>query len=208
MKDRLLFIDTETTTGVYAGHSITEVVEIGWVLTEGLSVIAEGQSFTSSLIPINSYTEWLIEISNDMIKDAPALHDYFPYILEQSRGALVIGHNTNYDLRVIEQSLERRGHTMTPWYEEFVGRPYLDTMHLFGKMVPDAPNRKLKTAMEFAGVNPDLKKHRALADSQFTKDVFFWLWPKLQTHYGVDSVKDLYTVLHGGVPQHQLTLVS
>ncbi len=200
MADRLLFIDTETTTGWYGDAMITEVVEIGWILTENDQIIEEGQSFISPLVPINSYTEWLIEISNDMVKGAPQIHEYFPSVVERSTGAIVIGHNTLYDLRVIDQSLGRRGHVSTPWYQEFNNRPYLDTMHLMSKVVPEAPSRKLKTLMQLAGLDPQLKKHRALADSQFTKDGFFWLWPKLQNHYKVDSVSDLVLAYRGMKP--------
>ncbi|MCC7304282.1 3'-5' exonuclease [bacterium] len=207
MKDRLLFFDTETTTGWYDVVSITEVVEIGWVLTEGEKVLEEGQSLISSIIPINSYTEKLIEISNDMLISAPQLHDYFPEMVRKSEGAILIGHNTQYDLRVIEETLARRGHTLTPWYEEFASRSYLDTMHLFGKVMPNAPDRKLKTAMSYVGLDPELKKHRALPDSQFTKDVFFWLWPKLSQMYQVDSVEDFVEVWKGGKPRNQLTLL-
>ena len=207
MNDRLLFIDTETTTGWFDVTSITEVVEIGWVLTEGLHVIAEGQSFTSSIIPINSYTENLIEISNDMIKDAPQLHDYMPYMTKQSEGSIVVGHNTRYDLRVIEDTLARRGHTESDWYVEFANRNHLDTMHLFGKVMPNAPDKKLMTAMSYAGIDPELKKHRALPDAQFTQGVFFWLWPHLQRMYSVDTVADLVEVLKGGKPRNQLTLL-
>jgi DNA polymerase III alpha subunit (gram-positive type) len=207
MNNRLLFLDTETTTGWYGDRSITEVVEFGWVLTEGLDVIAEGQSFASSLIPINAYTEYLIEISNDMIKGAPNLHEFLPEILKQADGVTVVGHNTKYDLGVIAQTVERRGHTLSEWYQEFKLRSTLDTMHLFSKVQPDAPNRKLKTAMEFAGVNPDLKKHRALADAQFTKEVFFWMWPKLQQLYRVDNIDDFVEVFHGRQPKRQLTLI-
>jgi len=207
MAERLLFFDTETTTGWFDVASITEVVEIGWVLTEGSRVISEGQSLISSSIPINSYTEKLIEISNSMLVDAPQLHDYFPEIVRVSEGAILVGHNTQYDLRVIGETLARRGHTITPWYEEFVNRPYLDIMHLFGKIMPNAPDRKLKTAMSYAGLDPELKKHRALPDSQFTKDVFFWLWPKLSKMYEVESYSDFVEAWRGKKPRQQLTLL-
>lgn len=207
MNNRLLFLDTETTTGLYGESSITEVVEFGWVLTEGLEVIAEGQSFSSSLVPINSYTEYLIEITNDMIKGAPHLHEFLPDVLQQSLGAAVVGHNTRYDLGVIEQTLDRRGHSKSDWYLEFKSRSTLDTMNLFAKVQPDAPNKKLKTAMGYAGVDPDLKKHRALADAQFTQQVFFWMWPRLQVLYNVDSIDDFVEVFHGRPPKRQLTLI-
>lgn len=207
MKERLLFFDTETTTGWYDVMSITEVVEIGWVLTEGNKVLKEGSSLISSIIPLNGYTEKLIEITNDMLVDAPALHDYFPELVRQSEGAILVGHNTQYDLRVIDETLARRGHTMTPWYEEFAARPYLDTMHLFGKVMPNAPDRKLKTAMSYAGLDPELKKHRALPDSHFTREVFFWLWPTLSKMYGVDTYSDFVEAWKGNKPSHQLTLI-
>lgn len=207
MADKLLFLDTETTTGWHDDHSITEVVEFGWVLTENGEVVKEGQSFISSIIPINAYTESLIEISNDMIKGAPSLADYMPYVIEQTKGAIVIGHNTIYDLRVIEEGLERRGHTMTPWYEEFAARPYLDTMHLFHKVMPNAPDRKLKTLISYAGLDPEEKKHRALPDSHFTRTGFYWMWPRLQTMYEVETVADLVEAWKGNKPKNQLTLL-
>lgn len=207
MAERLLFFDTETTTGWYDVMSITEVVELGWVLTEGTKVIDEGASLISSIIPINTYTEKLIEISNDMLSDAPALHDYFPEFVKKAENAILVGHNTQYDLRVIEETLVRRGHTMTPWYEEFANKPYLDTMHLFGKVMPNAPDRKLKTAMSYAGLDPELKKHRALPDSHFTREVFFWLWPTLSKMYGVDTFTDFVEAWKGKKPRHQLTLL-
>lgn len=207
MKDRLFFFDTETTTGWYDVTSITEVVEIGWVLTEGYDVVAEGRSFISSIIPINGYTEKLIEISNEMLVDAPELHDYFPEVVKMSQGAILVGHNTQYDLRVIDETLARRGHTIAPWYEEFASRPYLDTMHLFGKVMPNAPDRKLKTAMSYAGLDPEQKHHRALPDSQFTKEVFLWLWPKLSSMYQAESVADFVEAWKGGRPRNQLTLL-
>jgi DNA polymerase III alpha subunit (gram-positive type) len=195
--EKLLFLDTETTTGLYGDKMITEVVEFGWVLTENYEIIEEGQSFSESLIPINYFTERLIEISNDMIAGAPPLHTFLPEILQRSEGVTVVGHNTKYDLGVIAQTLDRRGHTRSYWYEEFKQRSMLDTMYLFAKVQPDAPNKKLKTAMEYAGVSPDLKKHRALADAQFTKEVFFWMLPKLKVMYGVNTIEDFVEVWHG-----------
>ena len=206
MANRLLFIDTETTTGWYDGKSITEVVEIGWVLTEGTEIVSKGESFSSSLIPINSFTEQLIEITNQMIKGAPQLHEVFPRILTDSQASALVGHNMKYDIGVISQTVERRGHAASPWYYDFKSRSVLDTMYLFPKVQPDAPNRKLKTAMQYAGVDPTLKKHRALADATFTKDVFFWMWPKLQLLYKVDCIDDFIEVYHGRKPKRQLSL--
>jgi len=208
MTDRVFFFDTETTNGWLDGVNITEVVEIGWVLTDNGEVIDQGSSLTSSLIPINSFTENLIEISNEMIKDSPSLHQYIPDIFEKSKDAIIVCHNTVYDMRVVKETLERRESTKNDWYKEFISRRKLDTMYLFRKAVPDAPNRKLKTAMAYAGLNPEEKKHRALPDAQFTKDVFFWMWPKLQELYKVSTVQDLARVYHGEKPTHgQMSLI-
>lgn len=208
MSERLLFFDTETVTGWLDGKSITEVVEIGWVLIEDGHVVSEGESFSKSIIPIDPYTEKLIEISNEMIADAPSIVAPVLDMISKSENAIVIGHNVRYDFRVVHESLERKNSTDTPWYREFQERDSLDTLTLFRRVMPNAPNHKLKTAVSYAGGDPNQKKHRALPDAQFTKDVFFWMLPQLKRMYKVTTVDDLHRKITGKKPRNgQMSLI-
>lgn len=156
---RYAVIDLET-TGIYpGGHDrILEIAVLG--LGEDLAPAGE---FTTLLNPGRDLgPSWLHGIQAADVLGAPPFQDLAGHVLEQLRGAIVVGHNVTFDLRFLEAEVARCGARM--------GRPpYFDTMASALRL--GSPSRQLAEACDLFGILIP-EAHSALEDARATAELF------------------------------------
>ncbi|HEU0129590.1 MAG TPA: DEDD exonuclease domain-containing protein [Mycobacteriales bacterium] len=176
-------VDLETTGGSPATSAITE---IGAVRVRGGVVEGEFQTLVDPGGPIPPFIAVLTGITDAMVVAAPKIEQVVPAFLEFARGAVLVAHNSPFDLGFLKAACARTGY-------EWPGFDHLDTVTLARRVLTrdEAPDVKLSTLSRVfrTSVTPC---HRALADAQATTDVLHGLVERLG-NLGVHSLEELRT---------------
>lgn len=154
-------VDTETTgyTPKYA-----KMVEIAAVKIYPDFTIDYENTFSELInpeisIPYNAYK--VHNISNDMVKDKPLIHEIMPSFLSFAENSVIVGHNINFDMRFIKHEAQNCNLSL-PFNH------VLDTLSLSKKAVPNLEAYKLDNLIEYFNIKLDIKdsdRHRALFDA-------------------------------------------
>lgn len=94
-------------------------------------------------------------------QDATAVFKEFQKFIQ---GALLVGHNVQYDLKIVQSQMNRLGLA----FDDSV--PYYDTLDIVRRVYPHLPNHKLDTVSAYVGVEHE-PTHNAMDDILATKDV-------------------------------------
>jgi DNA polymerase III epsilon subunit family exonuclease len=156
----LVFVDTETTglspkqgdrvieNALYRLDSATgEIVDLHTLLNP------EGRRSSPQAQAVH-------QIPPEELEGAPRFAEVAPRVLELLEGAVVVGHNTSFDLRFLKAELERAGR---PWEPGQV----LDTRVLAKRLWPGMPNYRLQDLAEALRLERGAA-HRAAGDVQTT----------------------------------------
>ncbi|MGH3494171.1 MAG: DEDD exonuclease domain-containing protein [Sciscionella sp.] len=185
--------DLETTGGSAARDAITE---IGAVKVRGGQVLGEFATLVDPGVAIPPGIVTLTGITQAMVTKAPPLSQVLPAFLEFAAGAVLVAHNSAFDLGFLRAACQRRGYP-TPWGAT------LCTVRLARRALSrqEAPSCKLTAlaALFGAGVTPS---HRALDDARATVDVLHGLLERVGSQ-GVQSLQELLAYLPDVSPQQR-----
>jgi DNA polymerase III epsilon subunit family exonuclease len=162
----LVFFDTETTgTSPAWGH---RVIEIGIVRVEGGRVTGEYQQLIDPGRFISPFITRITGITPDMLRGQPTFADVLDHVAAWFEGAVVLGHNVDFDLSFLRSEFERAQRPL----EEALGEHTLvmDTLRIARRRFGRGGNSLGKLAGRL-GVMP-VEAHRALADAHTTRGVF------------------------------------
>lgn len=170
LKDvNFVVVDVET-TGARPGPA--KITEIGIARIEGLRVVSTYHSLVNPQRPIPAKIIEITGITPDMVRDAPRIEQLMPHILDFIRGAVLVGHNAQFDLGFLNYELGRlNGRRM--------GEGAFDTLKLSRLLAPGLPNHRLATVARALGSQVE-DFHRALPDALATAHVFLALVGRLQ----------------------------
>jgi DNA polymerase-3 subunit epsilon len=146
-------MDIETTGGNFNEEGITE---IAIHLFDGLHVI---DSFISLINPekeIQPFVVQLTGINNKMLRNAPKFHEVAKRIVEITRDAVLVAHNSSFDYRVLRNEFARLGYPFEV--------PTLCTVELSQKLIPDQETYSLGKLCRAIGI-PISDRHRANGDA-------------------------------------------
>jgi DNA polymerase-3 subunit epsilon len=154
-------IDVETTGGGPQTCALTEVAAAKFRSGECLGTFATLVDPNDHIPPFISA---LTGITDDMVRDAPSVPGVLPSLVEFVRGAVLVGHNVQFDLGFINAALEANDR---PPLDNLV----VDTLALARRLVrPEVPNCRLATLA--AGLELEHRPaHRALDDVMATADL-------------------------------------
>lgn len=173
-------LDLETTGG---SPDACRITEIGAVKYRGGECLGTFQTLVDPRSAIPADIVYLTGITPSMVAGAPPIEAALPALLEFVRDAVVVGHNTRFDMGFLQANAARLGYPR-------LTNQVIDTCALARRLVRDeVPNCTLSTlARHFrTAVDPC---HRALADAQATADVFHKLLERAGS-LGVLALDDL-----------------
>lgn len=172
-----LCIDTET-TGVVPG--IDRVVEVAAAVMLAGDVIDSAWSMVHPGIPIPSGASTIHGITDDDVRDCPPLAELAPGILAYfgewiGRGAIVVGYNVVFDLRMLAGEC-------TSFGDLLLSAPCLDARPIVGHLAPLGRGRGRQTlgaVSRHYGLLPRGDLHRALSDAVLAGDLLLCLRAEL-----------------------------
>ncbi|KAA2251328.1 DEDD exonuclease domain-containing protein [Solihabitans fulvus] len=186
-------VDLETTGTRPDGDGITE---IGAVKVRGGEVLGEFGTLVDPGVGIPPMVVALTGITEAMVSAAPRVETVLPAFLEFAAGAVLVAHNSAFDMGFLRAACERHGYR---WPKPTV----VCTVRLARRVLTrdEAPSCRLSALAELfsAGTKPT---HRALDDARATVDVLHGLLERLGP-LGVHSLEELLAYLPEVTPEQR-----
>ncbi|HMI34095.1 MAG TPA: DEDD exonuclease domain-containing protein [Propionibacteriaceae bacterium] len=185
-------VDLETT-----GAAETDMItEVGAVKVRGGEVLGEFQTLVNPKAHIPPLIAVLTGITNQMVANAPSLHQVLPSFLAFAHGTVIVAHNARFDVSFLRRACDACEYPFPHW-------PVIDTAALARQILlrDEVSNCRLATlARHFhAAVTPN---HRALTDAQATVDVLHGLIERVG-NLGVQTIEDLSEFARRVSPQRR-----
>lgn len=161
-------VDLET-TGI--GAKKEKITEIGMVKVVDGKVAG---TYHTMVNPHREIPERIVEltgITDEMVKDAPAIEDILPEVIAFCEGLPLLGHQIMFDYGFLTQAAVNAGIKFE--------KEAIDTLKLCRYLMPEAEKKNLGAACDFFGIQPDTS-HRALSDAMSAH----LLYEKLRERYG------------------------
>jgi DNA polymerase III epsilon subunit family exonuclease len=170
-------VDLETTG---AKTPPGRIMEIGAYRVQGGRVRAEFQTLVNPEAPIPPFISRLTGITEEMVRHAPLFSDIVTDWLEFAGDAVLVAHNSHFDVRVLNHEIGRvfPGQRMI--------NSHLCTVKLSRSCVPGLTNYQLSTLAEHFNI-PHPNRHRAPADALATAELFIRMLARLE-EYGVEDI--------------------
>lgn len=146
-----------------------KIIDIAIYQFDGHSITDQFASLVNPQAAISPFVQKLTGISPKMVKTAPKFHEIAKRIVEITEGTTLVGHNIDFDYRMLRQSFKTLG------YE--YNRNVLDTIPLAKKLIPEAESYSLGKLVASLGI-PISDRHRATGDARATLDLFKILMDK------------------------------
>jgi DNA polymerase-3 subunit epsilon len=165
-------IDIETTGNGVKGNKITEISIFKY---DGHVVVDEYTSLVNPQCEIPSFITGLTGIDNNMVRDAPLLHEIVPQINAITKDTIFVAHSVNFDYNVIKNEFKQLGNNFS--------RKKLCTVRLSRRLLPGYHSYSLGKLTAALGI-PLTDRHRARGDAHATVLLFH----KLLRTKNADSV--------------------
>lgn len=175
----LVFFDLETTGG--NPHN-SEVIEIAAVKEIDGVEVGRYQTLVNPRRNIPRMVRSITGIDNDTVRNAPTIDKVAGDFLDFVGDGVLISHGAINDYAFVAEYSKRYRNKA---FENF----YICTHLLVSNFLPNIPNKRLGGLAEYFGVNAG-KAHRALADAEMTRDVFWKIFAILEKN-GFHTVEDL-----------------
>jgi len=157
----IVVLDTETATLSGAPH----LLELGAVLVEDGDVVDTFESLVAPAVEVDPEATEIHGITNEDVRQAPMAETVLARFTEWAGDAWLCAHNAGFDARVLGFEHARTGAPVP-------SAPFLCTLKLGRRHLPEAPDHKLTTLCQFLDLEEG-DHHRALADAT-------WCWQVLE----------------------------
>lgn len=147
------------------------IIEIGAVRVEGGKITDRFSEFVNPKVPIPFRIEQLTSINDSMVMDADPVEQVLPRFLKFCEGAVLVAHNSAFDVSFIEENCSRLG----------IGHDFtsVDTVALSRVLLPSLHKFKLDTVAKALNVSLG-HHHRAVDDAECTALIFLKLVKMLE----------------------------
>lgn len=146
------------------------IIDIAIFKFDGHRVVDQFMSLVNPEAKITHYVQKLTKITPKIVKTAPKFHEIAKRIIEITEGTTLVGHNIEFDYRMLRQSFQRLG------YDFKIN--VLDTIPLAQKLIPEAESYSLGKLTESLGI-PLINRHRADGDARATLELFKLLMSRI-----------------------------
>ncbi|MEM8710936.1 MAG: exonuclease domain-containing protein [Planctomycetota bacterium] len=157
----IVVVDTETATLSGAPH----LLEIGALRVQDGEVIDQFESLVAPAVEIDPEATAIHGITETDVRSAPLAKDAVERFTAWAGDDWLCAHNAGFDARVFGFEHARTGASVP-------GSPFLCTLKLSRRHIPESPDHKLETLCQHLDFE-DGKHHRALADA-------VWSWQVLE----------------------------
>ncbi|MCL4773122.1 MAG: 3'-5' exonuclease [Burkholderiaceae bacterium] len=154
--------------------------EIAAVLLRNGRVVGRYQSLMNAGARVPPFIEQLTGISNAMVRAAPPAAKVMREVADFVGAHPLVAHNASFDCRFWDAELGRIGKARV--------QAFACTMLLARRIYPEAPNHKLGTLAEFAGLPVAGRHHRALADAEMAASLLLKLGQELERRFGLGPI--------------------
>lgn len=152
-----------------AGFRKECIIDIAIFKYDGHKIVDQFISLVDPESEITPFVQKLTNISPKMVKTAPKFHELAKRVVEITEGTTLVGHNIDFDYRMLRQSFQRLG------YDFKINT--LDTIPLAKKLIPDEVSYSLGKLVRSLGI-PLVNAHRAEGDARATLELFKLLLSK------------------------------
>nr|WP_228446545.1 3'-5' exonuclease [Chryseobacterium sp. 3008163] len=146
-----------------AGFRKECIIDIAIFRYDGHKIVDQFISLVNPESDITPFVQKLTNISPKMVKTAPKFHELAKRVVEITEGTTLVGHNIDFDYRMLRQSFQRLG------YDFKINT--LDTIPLAKKLIPDEVSYSLGKLVRSLGI-PLVNAHRAEGDARATLELF------------------------------------
>lgn len=153
------------------GYRKERIIDVAIYRFNGHEITDQFSSLVNPEAGITPYVQKLTGITPKMVKTAPKFHELAKRIVEITADATLVGHNIDFDYRMLRQSFHQLG------YEFKINT--LDTIPLAKKLIPEAESYSLGKLVKSLGI-PIVGQHRAAGDARATLELFKLLMSKDQ----------------------------
>ena len=145
-----------------AGFRKESIIEIAIYKYDGHEIVDQFISLVNPESDITPFVQKLTKISPKMVKTAPKFHEIAKRVVEITENTTLVGHNIDFDYRMLRQEFKRLGYTFKI--------NTLDTIPLAKKLIPEAQSYSLGKLVKSLGI-PLVDQHRASGDAKATLDL-------------------------------------
>jgi DNA polymerase III epsilon subunit family exonuclease len=143
----------------------SRVTEIGAYKIQNGRITGEFHSLVDPEISVPAFITELTGIDDAMLKGAPKFAELAHSFLDFIGGAVLVAHNAMFDMRFIN-------HEIGMVFEGYrLANPYLCTVQLSRKLLPNLENHRLHTVAANYGITIE-NRHRAAGDAHATAKIF------------------------------------
>ncbi|WP_312074948.1 3'-5' exonuclease [Chryseobacterium sp.] len=146
-----------------AGFRKECIIDIAIYKYDGQKIVDQFISLVNPESDITPFVQKLTGISPKMVKTAPKFHELARRVVEITENTTLVGHNIDFDYRMLRQSFSRLG------YDFKINT--LDTIPLAKKLIPDEVSYSLQKLVKSLGI-PLANAHRADGDARATLELF------------------------------------
>lgn len=176
--NEVVVLDFET-TGLSSDYD--RVIEVGALLIKNHKITAEFVELMNPGVNLPSFITSLTGISNGMLKGKPKPELIMPKLVNFIEDRPIIAHNASFDKRFLMAELSRA--------RLAINNPFLCTMRLAKKLIPDANSYKLADIADHVGIRVNSKSsHRALCDIKVTAKLWKYLHTEVVNQTGIRSL--------------------
>ncbi len=159
-------LDIESTGGPFGKEAIMEIAVYRY---DGDEIVDQIISLVHPHRQVQKFVSKMTGITDKMLARAPRFHEIAKRLIEITEGAVLVGHNVEFDYRMLRQEFARLGYE----YE----RKTLDTIELAQELIPGLPAYGLDKVCDELGIHRT-SKHRADSDARATLELFAILQEK------------------------------
>lgn len=171
-------IDIESNGAPFRKESI---IEIAIYRYDGHEITDQFISLVNPESEISAFVQKLTGITSKMVITAPKFHEIAKRVVEITKDSILVGHNIDFDYRMLRQSFKRLGYDFTI--------KTLDTIPLAKNLIPDEKSYSLSKLCKSIGI-PLSEAHRASGDARATLDLFKLLMIKDQNNEIIQSQQE------------------
>jgi DNA polymerase-3 subunit epsilon len=176
--ESIVVIDFET-TGLSPDYG-DRATEIAAVLVRDGKIVDRYHSLMNAGLAIPAFITHLTGITTAMVRNAPPASKVMGEVSDFVGDYPLVAHNASFDRNFWDAELARIRRSRR--------QEFLCSMLVARRVLPHAPNHKLGTLVEFAGLPVTGRAHRAQADAEMAAHLTLYLEQELKRRFHLKAV--------------------